>query len=206
MVNELDKIRKAVPHQISGNAVISGAYQCSFPHLFEMHVPKGATRGEYAITLLIPKNDPMVAPLVELIKKSVIAKFGEAPKKWVNPLRDGDENSDSYPEQAGHWTLKINNKRDQPLVVDRDKMEITDAREIYPGAVVRAKFEVFAYDNVNKGVGCGLKYVQKIADAEPFSGSAPEKIDDIPDLDLPEAPAKQNNNVVSNEDPFADFG
>lgn len=185
-----------VKPQIQGNKVLTGAHQISFPHLFELHTFPGSDRSEYSCTLLVKKDDRIVPALEKMVQTALAAKFGKKiPANWWNPIQDGDDKADRYPEMAGHYTIKISDRKNQPLVVGPDKMEITDAREIYAGSWVRVKFEVYAYDNIKKGVGFGLRLVQKLADGEPFGNFAPEKVEDLPDLELPD----------KGDDPFAGF-
>jgi hypothetical protein len=170
--------------KLSDKTMLSGACRCSFPHVFEKHAFQDGQAGEYSITLLLPKDDPMVADLKAMMKAAMLGKFGgKIPSTWDNPCRDGDDKADKYPEMAGHYTLKCSDKRTAPLVVGADKTEIMDAREIYPGCWVRVKFDVFAYDHpLKKGIAFGLRLVQKVGDGEPFGDVRHDSADDLPDL------------------------
>jgi len=191
---ELAELRKKVPFkQINETTLISGACQCAFPHVFEMHANKmyPDSKPEASISLLVPKDDPFAKACMMTINKLMTGKYGEDkakwPDDWKKPISDGDKKADKYPEMAGHYVIKCNNKRDLPMVLDAAKNEIMDAREIYPGCVVRVKFNAFISKKFH-AVGFGLTLVQKIADAEPFGGAAaPETGDDLDDLDLPAA-------------------
>ena len=189
-------IDKVKPQKTKENQLLTGALRCSFPHLFEKYYFQGQDKGEYSLQLLIPKDDPTARMLADMVKKAMVEKFnGKIPNGWWNPLQDGDDKADKYPEMAGHWVIKVSDKNNQPLVVDQKKQEIMDARDIYAGCYVRVKLDVYAFNNVQKGAGFGLRLVQKIADAESF-GRAPERAEELPDLELPE---------TSGDDPFAGF-
>lgn len=178
-------IMDKVKHQkMSEKTMLSGAVRCSFPHVFEKHAFQEGKEGEYSITMLVPKDDPMIPELKAMMKVALTEKFGtKIPKDFDNPVRDGDDKVDKYPEMAGHYTLKCGDKKNQPLIVDRTKAEIMDAREIYPGCWVRVKFDVYAYDHpMKKGVAFGLRLVQKVADGEPFGDARHDSADDLPDL------------------------
>lgn len=174
----------------SEKSIITGACQCCFPHVFEKHLtPSG--KMEYSITLLVKKDDPMLADLKQMMKAALTEKFGDKLSPgWHNPLQDGDAKAEKYPEMAGFYTLKFSDAKNAPLVVDRGKSEIMNPREIYAGCWVRVQFDVYAFDyqvngvSVKKGVGFGMRLVQKLADGEPFvRGTGPTTADDLPDLD-----------------------
>ena len=175
----------------SEKSLITGACQCCFPHVFEKHQFQDGGRAEYSITLLVKKDDPMLVDLKQTMKAALMEKFsGKIPPGWHNPIIDGDTKADKYPEMAGYYTLKFGDSRNPPLVVDRAKSEIMNQKEIYAGCWVRVQFDVYAFDKVTRGVGFGLRLVQKLADGEPFgSGSAPASADDLPDLAPLEKPA-----------------
>jgi hypothetical protein len=211
--DELKALQAKVPYRkLSDTTLVTGAYRCSFPEIFELKSSERFPdrKPECSITLLVSEGDPMAKELAGMIKGVMTAKFnGKIPYKWRNPMRKAEEfDPEKYPEYAGHWVLKINNKRDLPAVFGPEKdikgnlVPITNPREIYPGCVVRVKFDVYAYSGEFEGAGLSLRLVQKIADMEPFGrgGGAPETGDDLDDLDLP-ATAK-----VEAADPFADFG
>ena len=72
----------------------------------------------------------------------------------------------------------------QPGIVDRDKMPVLDASEVYSGCFVRVALGAFAYNNSgNKGISFGLNHVQKLRDGEPLGGitRAEDEFDDLDD-------------------------
>jgi len=211
---ELKALQAKVPYnKLSETTIVTGAYRCSFPEIFELKSSERFPdrKPECSITLLVPYGDPMAKELARMIKSAMNAKFqGKVPFKWRNPMRKADEfDPEKYPEYEGHWVIKANNKRDLPAVFEAAKdakgnlIPITNPREIYPGCVVRVKFDVYAYKGEFEGAGFSLRLVQKIADMEPFGNGAgkQETGDDLGDLDLP-ATAKKSDEA----DPFADFG
>jgi hypothetical protein len=59
----------------------------------------------------------------------------------------------------------------KPGVVDKDLNEILDPEEVYSGCYARVSVNFFPYNtNGNKGVGCGLNNLQKIADGDYLGG------------------------------------
>ena len=222
-MSELDKIRKAVPHVQNGNVFISEASRCSFPTVLEFAKSKKYPDSpeEASIMLLFPKNSPMIEPLVAEIKKQLLSKTaGKVPHKWRNPLRkDTDFDLEKYPEYTGHWVLKLKRSPDKrvpkehwssqlPLILDRNHHQILDPSEIYAGSVVRAKFEIFGYNNDNgAGVSTKLHVVQKIADMESFSGTPQNVSMEMPDLELPDlgGGSGEADDSGSSADPFEGF-
>lgn len=173
--------------KLSEKTFLSGACRCCFPHVFEKHTFQDPEKADYSITLLVKKDDPILPELKATMKAVLMEKFnGKIPAGWHNPIMDGDDKSDKYPEMVGHYAMKIADKRNQPFVVDRAKAEILDRRAIYAGCWVRVKFDVYAFDKVTKGVNFGLRTVQKLADGEPFGNVTNASADDLPDLAPPE--------------------
>jgi hypothetical protein len=194
--NELAELRKKAPgKRFDEKTFISAAYQCCFPHLYEKHqnpqYPKSPP--SYSIAFLVPKEDPYIEELRGRVKDLMVGKYGSDknrwPEVWRKPITDGDKKSDKYPEMAGHYVITARDYDNKPLILDTSKppQSITDTREIYPGCVVRVKFETFISKKYD-AVGFALRVVQKIADAEPFGGaSIPENGEGMDDLDLPAA-------------------
>lgn len=191
----------------SEKTILTGAHRCSFPSVFEKKEPSAEypnAKAKYEITLLVKKGDPMLKTLMGMITEVMNAKYGSKdkwPDMWYNPVKDGDKsNLEKYPEQEGHYVVKLSNTRDEPKVVGPDKKVILDAREIYPGCWVQCRFDVYSWGPGKHGVGLGLRVVRKVADDNPFGGAAAkETVDDLPDLDLPEVGNGGSDN------PFADF-
>ena len=95
--------------------------------------------------------------------------------------------------------------------MDRKKNPILEQEEVYSGCYARISVNMFAFNsNGNKGIGCGLLNIQKVADGEPLAGiqSSPEEDfddlgDDISNQDLSfgeedEAPPVQQNKPAAN--------
>lgn len=189
---------------------LSSACQCTFPYVFEVRTSEKYPNStpETSITILIDKTDPFAKELHKRIHEMMTAEYGgnkdRWPEGWNNPLKKGDRKADKYPEYEGKLTLKAGLKKKCPTVVDASKNEILDAAEIYSGCYVRIKFDLYQMSKKKgyHGVGVGLRLVQKIADAEPFvEGAAPEKAEELPDLD----PSVAGASNTSSGDSWGDF-
>lgn len=155
----------------------------SYVNLIEPKENKNGGDPKYSVTLLVPKTD--VATYSDLQKslqaayeKGVREKWNNARPKLIHPLiYDGDgvrnDGQAFGPEAKGHWVLTASSKTKPQVVGTADIMVGLPPQEIYSGmyAHVTINFYPFSTDG-NKGVGCGLGNVLKIADGEPLSGGA----------------------------------
>lgn len=158
--------------------VITGKVRLSYAHLF---TPKAINEGQepkYSVSLLIPKSDKVtikkINAAIEAAKKEgekiLAGKSGKIPANIKLPLRDGDEERPDLPEYAGHYFVNANSTQ-KPGIVDQNVEPVMDQSEVYSGCYARASINFFAFDKAgNKGIGCGLNNIQKLADGEPLSG------------------------------------
>lgn len=160
-------------------SITTGKVRASFVHVFQPHAVQESTNARYSITLLIPKTDSVtlnaVYAEIERVKQAGIQKdFGGVLPPVLNiPVYDGDgvrPNGESFGEECrGHMVLRASS-RERPSVVDLNVQPILNPAEVYSGCYVRASIDFFTYNKSgNRGVGCGLNAVQKIADGEPLT-------------------------------------
>jgi len=154
---------------MSATQVKTGKVRFSYVKVFEKD-----DNGKRSISLLIPKSDTKTVAKINAGIKAAYeaggAKLGKSSLKVVKkPLRDGDEERDA-PEYEGHYFMNCSTKR-KPGIVDADLEEIIDPEELYSGCYGRAQvnFYAFAVDG-NKGIACGLNFLQKLEDGEPLAG------------------------------------
>lgn len=159
--------------------VVTKEVRFSYLHLFEPHAVNPDDTAKYSATILIPKKvggvtNPDIARIEAAIKaafdEGTMSKFGgTAPKKWANPLRDGDEERDAA-EFKGHYFINAKSNR-RPHVLDEDNQPLQDKTDVYSGMYGRASLSFFAYAVPgNKGVAAGLEAVKKLRDGEPLVG------------------------------------
>lgn len=176
--------------------ITTGKVRFSFVNVFEPQVPLSGGDPKFSITLLIPKSDKAtynkILAAIDEARTIFCNKNGASalPARPVTPLHDGDglkDNGEEYgPECKGHWVIAATSKATQkPLIIDAAKNEILDPSEVYSGCYGRAVINFYGYNNVKKGVGCGLLGVQKLHDGEPFGirGSVDDFDDDFEDDD-----------------------
>lgn len=163
--------------------VVTGKVRMSYVHVFEPN-PEDAEidAGKYSVSLIIPKSDTQTINKINAAIKAAkeagkTSKWGgKIPAKLDTPLRDGDIDREDDPTYEDCYF--INAKSDKaPGVVDKHMNPILDADEFYSGCYGRASITFYAYDKSgNKGIGCGLNNLQKLADGEPLtSRSTPEE-------------------------------
>ena len=158
----------------SDTKVVTGKIRLSYANIFE---PRAITPGDdpkYSLCILIPKSDKAtlrkIKAAVEAAKQTGAALWGgKIPAKLKLPLRDGDQDRPDQPEYAGHFFINANSKQ-KPGVVDADVNPI-DQSEVYSGCYGRVSVNFFPYSHSgNRGIGCGLNNIQKLADGEPLGG------------------------------------
>lgn len=172
----------------------------SYPHVFEPQLPPGATEPVYSCALVFSDDVD-----VQELKAAAIAvakeKWGDKAKDMLKsgkirlPFRT-DAEEKGYP--VGSMFMNVKSKQ-QPQVVSRfagpdGKPElITDPKEIYPGAKVKASLRAYSYAvNGNNGVSFALGNLQKVGDGPRMDGrlsasdefsAEPRPTADMSDLD-----------------------
>ena len=76
--------------------------------------------------------------------------------------------------------------QEQPGVVDRKRVKITDPLAIYSGCYIRASINIYPFNaNGNRGIAAGLSNIQFWEDGEPLNGRvrAEDEFDALDDDD-----------------------
>lgn len=135
----------------------------------------------YQMLLALPKDDPFWKKAEAAVIAAAKAKWGEIPKKFKNPIKDGDEEGE-YDNLKGCYFINASNTR-RPGVIDKNRQPIIDAEELYSGAWYHASVRVYAWQHSTGGKGCSfsLNNVMKVKDDERFDGgtSAEEDFADL---------------------------
>lgn len=169
--------------------VVTGKARLSYAHIHEPRAVEEGGEKKYSASLLIPKSDTETLGKVKAAIDAALAagkaKHGAGFKMKESPLKDGDIERPDDKAYEGMMYLSASSKV-KPIMLDKDRNPIHDAREIYSGAWVRASINAFAFNkSANKGVSFGLNSMQKIADDEPLGGTYTEAqaADDFADID-----------------------
>lgn len=154
--------------------VVTGKVRFSYVHAFKPFSANADQEPKYSVCILIPKSDKetlrKIKAAVDAVKVSGLSVWGgKLPANLKTPLRDGDERPDQE-EYKGVYFLNASSKQ-KPAVVDGNLQPIIDETEFYSGCYGRASLNFFAYNTAgNKGVGCGLNNLQKLADGDYLGG------------------------------------
>lgn len=154
--------------------VVTGKVRLSYVTVFEPRAVSEGSEKKYSVSILISKENTAEIAKIEKAVAKVIASskdiLGKSSKGLKTPLRDGDEEKDGD-EYEGMMFLTANSKN-APILVDQNRQEIIDEREIYSGCYGRISMNLYAFNTGgNRGVACGLNSVQKLADGESFGGT-----------------------------------
>ena len=161
---------------MSNTRITTKKVRFSYVHVFEPTAMEEGQTKKYSAAILIPKTDKVT---VKAIKDAIQSALelgkskhfgGVLPKKWVNPLRDGDEESDEE-VYAGHYFMNAKSIK-RPVILEPDKELLTDKDEFYSGCYGRAVINFYAYGNgiPSKGIAAGLESAMKTEDGDNLGG------------------------------------
>ena len=166
--------------------VITGKCRLSYAHLFEPVALDEKAPKKYSCSIIIPKSDKET---IEKIKAAIeAAKEAGRASKWKGkipanlklPLRDGDEERPDDEAYADSYFVNASSAT-RPGIIDLAKNKIDDPEDLYSGCWCRFSLNFFAFDTAgNRGIGCGLNNVQKVADGD-FLGGRSKAEDDFDD-------------------------
>lgn len=164
--------------------VVVGPLRCGYVNVFAPRENSNNGKEEYSLQLIIPKSEKAAVKKLRTAIDAVIeAKWGDdVPKKLWDPLIDAeakfDEDGKSLPDYLeGCYIMNVKNVR-RPGVVDKNLQEVLDATEFQSGDYARVSLNLYAFDNVLRGVGASLQNVQVIKKGEPL-GSQTRASDDF---------------------------
>ena len=186
----------------------------SYPKLFEATLrknPKPKDKPKFSAGFLFTQaayDDPLTKAILAAVQACAVAKFGQAAfkvmldeGKFQNPFKR-DVSSKGYPEHVVRY-INCDSGADYPPGVflrdidpatKRPKL-LTDRREVYPGALVRASVTLRAYGGAgtghDPGVKLDLRNVQKLRDGERLVGGGSSdgtEFDALPPLPVAELP------------------
>lgn len=178
-------------------------FRASFPQVFQAKAVVAGQEPKFSIAMLFPKvfteeycAQFKVTPASQLallnnlkaaVNNAAVGKWGPDKAKWPkglkSPWHDGTEKDyDGYDASVIYCSASSKIK---PGVVDAKMQPIIEQNDFYGGCYAHATLTVFAYDNVTKGVGFGLRNIQKVRDGEPFGGGSSKVEDDFAPIEAP---------------------
>jgi len=163
----------------SSTQITTGKVRFSYCNLF---TPRAIDNGpaKYSVTLLIPKKDKAtlakIKGAIEAAKTLYMQRNSgkKLPTNLKNTLHNGDgerPNGGEFGEEChGCYVMTVSSKN-PPVIVDADKVPITDPQDLYSGCYGRAIINFYVYDTQgNKGVSAGHNGIMKLYDGEPLGG------------------------------------
>ena len=161
--------------KVSNNHVVTNKVRLSYAHLTEPVAPMNGGEPVYSVCLIIPKTDEETVNAINTGIDNAISmgadRLGRVNRARLRtPLRDGDVDREGKDLYANCWFINAKTKK-RPLVVDKNRAEITNPDEIYSGMYANVALDFFAYSTSgNSGVSCALDKLQKVADGERLNG------------------------------------
>lgn len=144
--------------------LLTPTFRVSFPYLFKTN-----DYGFYTVKMIFDE-DTDFSVFEDTLQEVIADKWLKGAKKdLMLPLMDGDDAN--RPELEGKMHMNAKSKF-QPLIVDRQGVDILDEGELYAGCYARAVIGFYAYENkkVGKaGVSLSLRSIQKVKEGEPFT-------------------------------------
>lgn len=191
--------RKNYNKKINDTCVRIGEVRMSYAHVFSARESDNGGDAKYSVCLLIPKEDTKTVEAVRAAIEAATEKgkaekwSGSKPRKFNDPLRDGDE-EDKGPEYEGMYFLNASSKQKPGVrVLENGKIiEALDEEDFYSGCWGAATINFFPYGGPNDkktkgntGVGVGLNNLIKTRDDERLSGgtTAEQDFGDMGDCD-----------------------
>ena len=140
----------------------------SFVHLFEPHAAQGSSDKKYSVQLVFDQGYDFTL-IGQAIQQAITDKWGANPPAGLHmPIVDPKTkpNLANNPFYQGKFYISANSKDPVPMV-DMNMQDIFNKMDLYSGCRIKANVNFFAYDTAgNRGVGCGLNGVMKLADGE----------------------------------------
>ena len=172
----------------------------SYPFILEPKKNNLSGKNEYSCDILFDKTTDM-SQLNKAVQEALEKKFGndkaKYPKNLSLPIKDGDDKN--TPEYQGKFyiTAKCDADKNRIIVCDNKLQPIEHKTDVQGGDIVNVKVNVYAYDNVKKGVSCGLIGVQRIKSTDtPFNGR-PRNAEDMFESFADDSYESQNKSIFA---------
>lgn len=159
----------------------TGKCRLSYVHLFQPHADLSGNE-KYSVSLIIPKSDEKnvdryKALMDQMMKDAEIKNKLKGNGSVHMPLRDGDLERSNDAAYENNWYINAKSNPDHKprvYIIENGKpVEALDPNDIYSGCYAQAILNFYAYNKGgNKGIGCSVAAVFKVADGQPLTGSS----------------------------------
>jgi hypothetical protein len=145
-------------------------------NLFTPTAPPGVNATpKYKCDIIVPKEDPVVAVLMEKVQGLIDKDLkGVKPTGHNWPFKDGDNLDGEH--FKGCLVFSASN-RDKVQVVDSAVQEIIDPSKVKSGDYCKFDVEPWSYSNVAKGISVSLNAVQVVAEGDAIGPVRKQAID-----------------------------
>ena len=155
----------------------------SYPQLFAPRAANPGAEAKYSAALIFPAGTDL-SEMQAAYAAVAVAKWGDKAKQVVAAMQHPTFKSDpdtvaakGYPEGSTFINPRTTRKPSivsiYPDKVTGKPMPVEDEALVYPGVIVKASLEPYAYDNSgNRGITFGLGNIQIIRDGDRLDGRA----------------------------------
>ena len=172
--------------------LVTPPFTGSFVHLAEPHSASEDIDPCFSLLIVLDPEDPDHEAFIERVQDEIDSliegKWGEEPRKFQSPLKEGEDLGDSE-ELAGKLCINVRSKT-RPGIVDADLQKILDLEEeVYSGARYVVSISGYAWEHKvgGKGVSFGLDNVMKVGEGDHLGGGRAKAEDDFADYTPPKS-------------------
>ena len=158
--------------------------RCAFVNIFETAKFEGEDTNKYAITFLLPNDDPEDLKIIEKHAEALLKDAGIKVKIGPDKRYYRDGADQPYDGFEGHWSLKGSSET-RPTIVDRQRNRVEKKDGIiYGGCYVNGILDPWIQDNrYGKRVNATLTGVQFVRNGDPFVGGRPAAVEEFDELE-----------------------
>lgn len=167
--------------------IITPEFRADWPHVFKPQENKrddGTVTREYSITAIFSVGTDL-STMKAAAQAVLVEKFGPDQSKWPTVMRSPFRKcSEKWKNEGGKQIIPpgyengdavfVNMKAKEeykPGVVDQNVQPIIEPKDFYSGCYAIASTNAYWYDfKGNRGVGFGLRNLQKTREGEPLGG------------------------------------
>lgn len=170
------------------HTLVSPEFVGNYVHLDKPYSGDDDIEPCYSIMLVLDPDNEEHAEFIDKLEAEiedlVEAKWGEMPRKFKTPLKEGEDIMEDEDAFVGKIILNVRSTT-RPGIIDADLQKILDVEEeCYSGASFIVSISGYAWEHKvgGKGVSFGLDNVMKVADGDPLGGGRAKAEDDFAHL------------------------
>lgn len=161
---------------MNANKITLHNVRARYPRLFRAEVNKLNPNGKaaYSMRIVLEEGHPELDALKKFCVEKAVEKFGESrAPKIVKAAKESKNTRGLHYDEDTKFTefnAKRNEDRGAPLVVGRQKQDLTEAEGPQGGDWINVTVAPYWYDNQSRGLSFELLAVQFVKKGEPFPG------------------------------------